>query len=137
MEILNKGIEAGLVLQPSNSQKPPVICMCCGCCCLVLKNLNRMNEPAKVANTNHYAFVSEDNCTGCGNCEDICQMGSIYVENKSAVVRLERCIGCGLCVTKCEFNATSLVEKEEFEKYAIPANTVEKYMNMAQERGRI
>jgi len=27
------------------------------------------------------------------------------------------------------------VEKEESEKLAIPANTVEKYMNMAQERG--
>jgi len=35
-----------------------IIGMCCGCCCLVLKNLNRMDEPAKVANTNYYAFVS-------------------------------------------------------------------------------
>lgn len=137
LEILNKGIEAGLVLQPSNSQKPFVICMCCGCCCLILKNLNRLDEPAKVACTNYYATVSEDDCTGCGNCEDICQMGAITVEDESAVVNLARCIGCGLCVTRCEFNATTLVEKEESEKYAIPANTVEKFMNMAQERGLI
>jgi hypothetical protein len=46
MEILNKGIEAGLVLQPSNSQKPLAFCKCCGCCCLALKNLNRLDEPA-------------------------------------------------------------------------------------------
>jgi H+/Na+-translocating ferredoxin:NAD+ oxidoreductase subunit B len=137
LEILNKGIEAGLVLQPSNSQKPLVFCMCCGCCCLVLKNLNRLDEPAKVAYTNYYATVSEDDCTGCGNCEDICQMGAITVEDESPVVSLARCIGCGLCVTRCEFDATSLVEKEKSEKYAIPANTVEKYMNMAQERGLI
>lgn len=137
LEILNKGVDAGLVLQPSNSQKPSVICMCCGCCCLVLKNLNRMDEPAKVAYTNHYTTVSEDDCTGCGNCEDICQMGAITVENESAVVSLARCIGCGLCVTRCEFDAINLVEKEESEKLAIPANTVEKYMNMAQERGLI
>ena len=137
LEILNTGIEAGLVLQPSNSQKPFVICMCCGCCCLVLKNLNRLDEPAKVACTNYYVIVSEDDCTGCGNCEDICQMGAITVEDESAVVSLARCIGCGLCVTRCEFNATTLVEKEESEKYTIPANTIEEFMNMARERGLI
>jgi len=137
LEILNKGIEAGLVLQPSNSQKPMVICMCCGCCCFVLKNLNRLDEPAKVACTNYYVTISEDDCTGCGNCEDICQMGAITVEDESAVVSLARCIGCGLCVTRCEFNATTLMEKGESEKHAIPANTVEEYMNIAQERGLI
>ena len=65
------------------------------------------------------------------------QMGAITVEDESAVVSLARCIGCGLCVTRCEFNATTLMEKEESEKYAIPANTVEEYMNIAQERGLI
>jgi heterodisulfide reductase subunit A-like polyferredoxin len=111
--------------------------MCCGCCCLVLKNLNKLDAPAKVAYTNYHATVREDDCTGCGNCEDICQMGAITVEDESAVVNLARCIGCGLCVTRCEFNATILVEKEESERLAIPANTVEKYMNMARERGLI
>ena len=137
LAILDKGIEAGLVLQPSNSQKPFVICMCCGCCCLVLKNLNRLDEPAKVACTNFYAVVSEDDCTGCGNCEDICQMGAITVEDELAVVSLARCIGCGLCVATCEFNATTLVEKKESEKHAIPANTIEKFINMARERDLI
>ncbi|MFH0996594.1 MAG: 4Fe-4S binding protein [Pseudomonadota bacterium] len=137
LAILNEGIEAGLVLQPSNSQNPFVICMCCGCCCLVLKNLNRLPEPARVANTNYYVTVSENDCTGCGNCEDICQMGAIIVKGESAVVNLARCIGCGLCVARCEFNATTLVKKEESEIYAIPANTVEQYMNMARERGLI
>ena len=137
LEILNKAIEAGLVLQPSNSQKPFVICMCCGCCCLVLKNLNRLDEPAKVACTNYYVTVSEDDCTGCGNCEDICQMRAVKVEGDSAVVSLARCIGCGLCVTRCEFNAITLVEKEESEKNAIPANPVDKFKKMAQERGLI
>ncbi len=137
LEILNKGIEAGLVLQPSNSQKPFVICMCCGCCCLVLKHLNRLDEPAKIACANHYVTVSKDDCTGCQNCEDICQMGAITVEDESAVVSLARCIGCGLCISRCEFDAITLVEKDKSGKYTIPANTVETYMNMAQERGLI
>ncbi|MDA8136128.1 MAG: 4Fe-4S binding protein [Desulfobacteraceae bacterium] len=135
LEILNKGIEAGLVLQPSNSQNPYVICMCCGCCCLVLKNLNKMDEPARIACTHYYVTVSKDDCTGCGNCEDICQMGAIKVESESADVNPARCIGCGLCVTRCEFDAITLVEKEESGKHTVPANTVEQYMRMAQERG--
>jgi Na+-translocating ferredoxin:NAD+ oxidoreductase subunit B len=137
LKILNKGIEAGLVLQPSNSKKPTVLCMCCGCCCLVLKNLNRLDEPAKVACTNYHVTVSQADCTGCGDCEELCQMGAITVKDESAVVSLSRCIGCGLCVAKCEFNAVALVAKAEAEKSAIPAHTVEQYLNMAKERGLI
>ncbi len=134
LDILNRGIDAGLVLQPSNSQKPFVICMCCGCCCMVLKNLNHMKEPARVACTNYYVTVDKDDCTGCHGCENICQMGAITVENESAVVNLARCIGCGLCVTRCEFNAITLVEREEVEKVTIPENSIEQYMNMAREK---
>ncbi len=137
LEILDKGIEAGLVLQPSNSQKPYVICMCCGCCCQILKNLNKLDEPANFAYTNHYVAISEDDCTGCESCEDICPMDAIEMEDELAVVNMARCIGCGLCFTRCEFEAISLVEKEESEKNHIPANTVETYMTMAQEKGLI
>ncbi len=135
LAILNQGIEAGLVLQPSNSQNPFVICMCCGCCCLVLKNLNKMVEPARVANTNYHAAVDTENCAGCSTCEDICQMEAIKVEEDSAVVNLSRCIGCGLCVTRCEFGAVRLVEKEKSARHEVPANTVEQYKRIARERG--
>ncbi len=133
LDILSEGIEKGLVLQPSNSQNPDVICMCCGCCCLVLKNLNTMDEPAKVACTSFYVQVSEDYCTGCQCCENICQMAAIKVVDESAVVNLLRCIGCGLCVAQCESDAVCLVQKDDPD--AVPGNRVEQYMNMAQERG--
>lgn len=137
LKILDRSLEAGLVLQPSNSQDPSVLCMCCGCCCLVLKNLNTMDEPAKVACTNFYVTVSEDDCTGCGDCESICQMGAVTLKDELAVVNLARCLGCGLCVAKCEFDAATLVAKEESEQYAIPATVVDQYINIAQERGLI
>lgn len=137
LAILRQGIEAGLVLQPSNSQNPFVICMCCGCCCLVLKNLNKMDDPARVANTNHYAAVDAENCAGCGNCEDICQMGAINVRDTSAVIDLARCIGCGLCVARCEFDALRLMEKDASARHVVPANTVEQYMRIARERDMI
>jgi NAD-dependent dihydropyrimidine dehydrogenase PreA subunit len=94
-----------------------------------------MDEPAKIACTHYYVTVNKDGCTGCGNCEDICQMGAITVRDGSAGVNLARCIGCGLCVTRCEFHAIRVVEKEESKKYTIPANTVEQYMKIAWERG--
>lgn len=134
LSILSRGVEAGLVLQPSNSQNPFVICMCCGCCCLVLKNLNKLDEPAAVAITNYYAMVEKDTCIGCGNCEIICQMGAIKVEDESAVVNLARCIGCGLCVAMCDLDATMLVQKGEAQRFCIPADTTEQYMRIAQER---
>jgi Na+-translocating ferredoxin:NAD+ oxidoreductase subunit B len=135
LAILGQGVEAGLVLQPSNSQNPFVICMCCGCCCLVLKNLNKMDAPAKIANTNYYAMVEKKNCAGCGSCEDICQMNAITVMDESAVVDLYRCIGCGLCVTRCEFEAAFLVRKEESEWHDVPADTFAQFMRIARERG--
>jgi electron transport complex protein RnfB len=135
LEILNRGIEAGLVLQPSNSQNPFVICMCRGCCCLALKNLNKTDEPAKVANTNYYAIVAQDDRAACGNCENICQMNAIEVVDGTAEVNLARCIGCGFCVARCEFNALRLQKKEPSISHAVPVNTIEQYVRMARERG--
>ena len=137
LKILNQGIEAGLVLQPSNSQNPRVLCMCCGCCCFTLKHLNQMDAPAKIVCTNYYARVTREACTTCANCEEICQMDAIVMEDESAGVNLDRCIGCGLCVTRCEFGAITLAAKEKSEQYAIPANIVETYMDMARERGLV
>ncbi|MGD0022768.1 MAG: 4Fe-4S binding protein [Smithellaceae bacterium] len=136
LEILAKGREAGLVLQPGNSQRPGNICMCCGCCCQVLKNLNNMAEPAKAVHSNFYAEVSADDCTGCEVCLDRCQMKAIVVDDV-ALVKKERCIGCGLCVTSCAFEAIRLKEKAPEDRWTPPANVVETYMNIARERGKM
>ncbi len=136
LEILAKGMEAGLVLQPGNSQKPTNICMCCGCCCQILKNLNNLDEPAKAVHSNYFAEVSADDCTGCGICLERCQMKAIVIEDV-AMVKKERCIGCGLCVTSCDFDAMRLIEKAQEDRWTPPANTVETYINMAKERGKI
>lgn len=134
LDILNKGLEQGLVLQPGNSQKPMNICLCCGCCCQILKNLNTLEEPAKAVCTNYYAVVSEDECVGCGTCEERCQMNAITMEDDVARINMARCIGCGLCVPTCDTEAITLMEKTELDKYIPPKNTVETYMRIARER---
>jgi Pyruvate/2-oxoacid:ferredoxin oxidoreductase delta subunit len=134
LDLVKQGVDAGLVLQPGNQQKSMNICMCCGCCCGVLKNLNTMDKPARVVHTNYYAQVDEELCTACEACVERCQMDAISVA-ETAMVDLDRCIGCGLCVTDCPTEAMLLKQKEADSHYVPPKNIVETYMNIAQERG--
>ncbi len=137
IEIVKKGVEQGLVPQPSNSVKPINICLCCGCCCQVLTNIKRTEAPAKIVNSNYQAAVDEDQCTGCQACEEICPMDAIEMNEAKivATVNTDRCIGCGLCVTVCEFDAMALKDKEETERWEPPQTIVNTYMNIAKEKG--
>ncbi|MFC1816640.1 4Fe-4S binding protein, partial [Thermodesulfobacteriota bacterium] len=112
------------------------ICMCCGCCCQILKNLKTLDHPARVACTSYIAGVDDENCTACEICVDRCQMDAIIMEDV-ARINPERCIGCGLCVAGCEFDAVSLLEKGETGRWVPPANIVKTYINIAQERGKL
>jgi ferredoxin len=133
LDVLKIGLEAGLVLQPGNAKKPSNICLCCGCCCQVLKNLKTLESPAKVINSNYHAGVDEALCTACETCLERCPMDAVTVEDV-AQISLDRCIGCGLCVTECPTEAISLHQKETSEQYEPPANVLETYLNMAKER---
>ncbi len=133
LAVLKRGLDAGLVLQPGNAQRPTNICLCCGCCCQILKNLKHLEKPALAVASNYYAQVDPERCTGCGICADRCQMDAVTVE-EVAVVDLDRCIGCGLCVPTCDFEAMSL-RKKDGEAHVPPRSVVETYMNIAHERG--
>ncbi len=133
LKILETGRKAGLVLQPGNAQKPSNICMCCGCCCQVLKNLKTLEKPALVVHTNYFAGVNEDECMGCEACVDQCHMDAITLK-ETAVVNPDRCIGCGVCVPVCPTGAITLNRKAETDQYVPPATVFETYMNMARDR---
>jgi Na+-translocating ferredoxin:NAD+ oxidoreductase subunit B len=137
LKVLEKGREAGLVLQPGNSQRPTNICMCCGCCCQVLKNLNALDAPANHVHTNYYARVDAEACISCEACVERCHMEAISMDDatEAAVVNPKRCIGCGVCVPTCPSDALGLVPKSTEAPYVPPKNTVETYINMGKERG--
>ncbi|MFO7877448.1 MAG: 4Fe-4S binding protein [Desulfovermiculus sp.] len=131
LKIIEKGKEDGLVLQPSNAQKPVAMCMCCGCCCQILRNVKRMDRPSQMVHTNFQARVDPEACTICGVCEGLCPMEAISVL-ETADIDQDRCIGCGVCVNGCEFEALHLAPRESV--YEPPRNVVQTYMNMARER---
>ena len=136
MQLMQKGLDAGLVLQPSNSQKSINICMCCGCCCQVLKNIKKMPQPATMIDSNYYAEVDGEQCVACGDCVERCHMDAIEIED-TAKVDLDRCIGCGVCIPVCDYEALRLRQKDEASRYVPPETMVKTFMKMAQERGKL
>ena len=134
MQLMQKGLDAGLVLQPSNSQKSINICMCCGCCCQILKNLKKMPQPAAMINSNYYSEVDSEQCVACGDCVERCPMDAIEIVD-TAKVDLDRCIGCGVCVPACDYDALHLKQKDEAARTIPPDTMVKTYKQMAHERG--
>lgn len=137
MAVLEKGRESGLVLQPGNAQKPVNICMCCGCCCQILKNLKTLDRPALAVHANFYAAVNAEECTACGACVERCHMDAISLGAEAARVDSDRCIGCGLCVSDCPTGAMGFHEKPETDRYVPPPSMVHTYVSMAKERGKM
>ncbi len=136
LSLLKKGVEAGLVIQPSNARKAANICMCCGCCCQVLKNIKALPEPAKAVRTNYFSEVDDERCTACGACSDRCPMDAISIED-AATVDYSRCIGCGVCVPACDFDAIRLKQKTGRDQYKPPATFARTYLKIAMERGKL
>ena len=137
LDILRQAEEQGLVLQPSNAQRIMNICLCCGDCCQVLKAIKRYPKPAEFVHSNYYATVRADECIACEICLERCQMDAIQMKDDVAEIDPDRCIGCGLCVTTCGTQAIDLIRKDEKDCHVPPADIVETYMRIAQERGLI
>lgn len=134
-EILQKAEDAGLVIQPGNSQRPMAICCCCGCCCEVLKNQKKLESPAQFFATNFYAEVSNELCVGCGTCVDRCNMDALSVDEEVAIINLARCIGCGACVPSCPEEALSLKKKQE--EVVPPKNTIGTYIAIMDKKAEL
>jgi ferredoxin len=107
LEVFRK---AGFIVQPANSRDPGFVCLCCGCCCNVLRSYKKMANPSRYFTSNYYAAVL-DTCNGCGRCVVRCQMEAIAVHDAKAVIAAERCIGCGNCIDVCARKAMVLCEK--------------------------
>jgi len=136
LKILETGRKAGLVLQPGNAQKAGGLCMCCGCCCQILKNLKALEKPAGAVHSNYYAQVDEDACLACGACAERCHMEAVTLED-TARVNPDRCIGCGVCVPACPADAMRVLQKAPSERYVPPEQVSDTYLRMARERGKL
>ena len=113
LDIYNKSQEAGLVIQPENTQQPEFICFCCGDCCAILVSAKKLARPSKFYASNYYITVDPESCITCGACVERCPMDALSMVNQVASVDLNRCIGCGNCVTTCGGEALRLKKKSK------------------------
>jgi len=136
IEILKKCRDEGLVTQPATSQNPTGMCNCCGDCCGVLNAISKHPNPADIVFSNHIILADRDECIGCEECLDRCQMDALVLNNDGFIDVLEnRCIGCGLCVIACPSDVLSLVEKPEKDLRLPPVTMFDQMMQMAKKRG--
>jgi ferredoxin len=52
--------------------------------------------------------IDKENCTGCGNCLDVCPPQAIIFQNEKAHIEDDLCEECGFCVAECPVKAISL-----------------------------
>ena len=135
LDIFKRANQAGLVLQPSNSQDPIFICACCGCCCGVLRNIKQFDNPADLVVNSFIAHHDAGLCSTCEVCLERCQMEALTLVDGLIALDVKRCIGCGLCVSTCPSGAMNLVRKAE--PPSIPKDTTSNYLQMAQARDKL
>jgi len=84
------------------------ICLCCPCCCIGLKNFNKMGPDIMRRFGNiGWRASSREGCVGCGLCAQVCPMEAITVNTDSISVS-DVCLGCGICSTQCPQNAIGM-----------------------------
>jgi len=123
LAILDRAEEAALVHTVSNVLAgTSYICNCCGCCCGILRGITEYGLGNSVAAANYRARIDAETCTGCGICEDRCQVSAIAMRDGLAAVDPAKCIGCGLCVSGCAAHSARLERKGESEIVHPPAD---------------
>jgi ferredoxin len=133
MDLLKMGEDKALVLCPTNSKEIMNLCMCCGCCCGLLRTIGKFDRPADHVENLYQARIDPELCTACGDCAERCQVDAIREADSAFEVSTARCIGCGLCVPTCPVEAISMVEKPE--PVSVPNDIIEMNMRQLQERG--
>jgi NAD-dependent dihydropyrimidine dehydrogenase PreA subunit len=135
-EVLEKAEEAALVHMCANVESGQIyICNCCGCCCGLLRSITQLGITDAI-NSNYYAVIDADECTGCGVCaEERCQVNAIEEEGDVFRVIRDRCIGCGLCITECPTESIRLVSKTADEMEPPPRDDDDWFDQRASVRG--
>jgi len=138
LALLERADAEGLVLQPSNAKRIANICMCCGCCCGVLRTIKSLPRPADFVSTPFRVERTAAACSGCGVCLSRCPMGALTRDAEGRIVPdAERCIGCGLCVSTCPSRSLALARKPEAEQRRVPPTFARTYVDMALRRRKV
>ncbi len=93
--------------------KSPYIGAICNCNqrgCLLFHLKNKYQFAEIVRKGHEIASIDQNMCTGCGNCQNICQFNGVVVVDGKAEIN-SNCQGCGVCRGFCPVEMISLVSR--------------------------
>ncbi len=121
MNALERAEMAGLVHVTDNvANGASFMCNCCGCCCMFLKTITQLKAPGAVSQAGWLAVVDQDNCTGCGQCREICQVEAPQAQDEAMAVDPALCLGCGQCALACPTGAIEMQRRQRPRPPAAP-----------------
>jgi ferredoxin len=146
LDLLDTAYAHNLVQFGENVQnQPSFICNCCGCCCEALMAARKFGLMHPVETTQYLPAVSQDRCTGCGKCVQVCPveaMGLVSTNDPARparrLARLDErvCLGCGLCVRACPTQGALQLTRRP-QQIITPVNSAHRLVLMAIERGKL
>ncbi len=83
-DIIQRAEEDGLMHSIPNTEgdgKTHAICNCCGCSCYALRAASMYQNP-DMMRSNYTATVDAEECTGCGECVEVCPVNAINMGHK-------------------------------------------------------
>lgn len=83
-DIIKRAEEDGLMHSIPNTEgdgKTHAICNCCGCSCYALRAASMYQNP-DMMRSNYTATVDAEECTGCGECVEVCPVNAINMGHK-------------------------------------------------------
>lgn len=145
LDLLRVAYDQKLVQFGSNvREKVNFICNCCGCCCEALIAARRFGLLHPVHTTNFLPEVQVGDCTGCGECVNVCPVEAMSIvsandprmpKKKKTLLNEEICLGCGLCVQACQGKHITL--KSRSQRVITPLNSVHLAVVMAIDKGKL
>ena len=76
-----------------------------------MESIKAPDSPNAAADSSFIMRINEEECIGCGDCVERCQVDAITLEGDKAVQTVGRCIGCGLCISTCTSGALELIKR--------------------------
>lgn len=138
-EIIQRSVDAGMVIQVMNTKQCDVICSCHGDCCGILRGYMGMDgDVENLKYVSHYELVVDtDTCIKCGTCAERCPVSTITMDEETGLPVVGNvCVRCGQCAYVCPTESRKLTALAEEDRFDIPNDMIDEYYVKSLERAK-
>ncbi len=129
-EIIQRSVDAGMVIEVMSTAECDVICSCHGDCCSILKGFIALDGDIENFHwMSHYELqVDHTTCIKCGSCAARCPLFTITMDGPDGTPQIGNlCVRCGQCATVCPTGSRKLFARPEEDRFYMPENMVDDY----------